>query len=122
MVARESAVAARPVWRPATAPRDSLPPPPIGRGSEPEVGLADPRVLEKIPGRARLHDPARLEDVAAMRVLQSDLHVLLHEEHGGPFAVDARDELEQAVDDDGSEPEGELVDQEEPGASHQAPA
>src|SRR4051794_2587099 len=113
MGARERAGAARAGWGAGAGPRGFLSPPP-GRRSEPEVGLADPRVLEEIPGRARLHDPARFEDVAAMRVLESDLHVLLHEKHGGAFAVDARDELEQAVDDDGSEAEGELVDQEKP--------
>ena len=44
-------------------------------GSQPQVRLADPRVLEKQRRGVRLHDPSGLEDVAPVRVLERDYHL-----------------------------------------------
>src|SRR5262249_6819960 len=50
--------------------------------SEPEVGLADPRVGDELAGRALLHQRSVLDDVAAIGDLQTLHHLLLHDEHG----------------------------------------
>src|ERR1035438_3200311 len=105
--------AARP-RRPASGER-----PPAIVFSEAEGGLPDARVVQKLGGGPRLDDAPRFEDVAAVRVLEGDLHVLFHEQHGRAFPVDSRDEVEQVIHHERRQPERQLVDQEEPRAAHE---
>src|SRR5664280_1637238 len=105
--------AARP-RRPASGER-----PPAIAFSEPEVGLPDARVVQKLGGGPRLDDAARFEDVAAVRVLEGDLDVLFHEEHGRAFPIDLGDEVEQAIHHERRKPERQLVDEEETRAAHE---
>src|SRR5664280_2896477 len=93
--------------------------PPAIAFSEPEVGLPDARVVQKLGGGPRLDDAARFEDVAAVRVLEGDLDVLFHEEHGRAFPIDLGDEVEQAIHDERRKPERQLVDEEETRAAHE---
>ena len=69
-VAKNRAASARRAW-----PRT------VAIVSEPEVRLPDARVVQELGGGSGLDDAARFEDVAAVGVLERDLHVLFDEEH-----------------------------------------
>src|SRR6266480_6016209 len=69
-----------------------------------------------------LHDPPRLEDVAAVRHLQRPRRVLLDEEDRGALLVDLHDYLEDRVDQDRRQTQGWLVEEEKFWARHEGAA
>src|SRR5918997_5561435 len=97
-------------------------PSPTGRlpGSDlTEVSLADLRVLAQLLGGGGVDDGAGLQDVAAGGDLEGDVRVLLDEEDGGALGVDLLDDVEDALDEDGSQAHRGLVEEQELGAAHQ---
>ena len=55
-------------------------------------------------------DPADLQHVPVVRHVQGHVRILLHEEHRHPaLPVDAHDDLEDLLDEQGRQPEGGLV-------------
>src|SRR3954447_10269235 len=107
---RAGAVCAVTSCRPVVAPAAS---------AQPEVGLADPRVIEQ-RGAVRVRDDAAvLQYVAARRGLQRRVDVLLDQQHGGAGVGHAHQPLEDLLDELGCEPERELVDHDQLRVGHQ---
>src|ERR671917_1086071 len=84
-----------------------------------QVRLADLRVLAQLLGGGGVDDGAGLQDVAAGGDLEGDVRVLLDEEDGGALGVDLLDDVEDALDEDGSQAHRGLVEEEQLGAAHQ---
>src|SRR5690606_34033997 len=86
----------------------------------PEVELLHVRIaLEGVGGPAH-DDVAVLEQVGVVDDVQRRLGVLLDEQHAGaPLAVDLADDLEDLLDEERREPEGGLVEHDQPGLGHQ---
>src|SRR6266545_8197405 len=70
-----------------------------------EIGLADGLVGPKVGGRARQHDLARLEDVAAMGDVQRLQGVLLDEKDRRSLLVDLLDDGEDLLNEDRGQPQ-----------------
>src|SRR5215813_4563615 len=88
--------------------------------SEPKISATDARILKKFAGGAALDDSTRLEDVAAVGVLESDLHILFKQKDGDSLFINCRHQVEKTVDHDRSQSERKLVDRKQPGFAHQA--
>src|SRR5216683_3550758 len=88
--------------------------------SEPEVSLANARIILHFGGRAAQNDSSILEDVCAARSIKRDKNVLLDQDERRAFAIDLLNDLDQVVDDVGSQAERELVDHQELRPGHQA--
>src|SRR6476619_8166245 len=89
--------------------------------SEPEVRPAHRIVGLQLVGVAAEHDLARLEDIGAMGDAQGQVGVLLDHEHRDALLVELGELAEQALDDEGGQPERRLVEQEEPRPRHERP-
>src|SRR5215210_2998632 len=87
-----------------------------------EVGFADLGVFAQFFGRVGVDDGAGFEDVAAGCYLQGHVGVLFDEEYGPSLFVDLLDGLEDALDEDGGEPHGRLVEKQEFRAAHEGAA
>src|SRR5216684_4039822 len=86
-----------------------------------QVRLAHLGVLEQLPGCSGEHDAPALEHVAAARDAERHARVLLDHEHGRAEAlVDLADAVEHRLHQDRGEPQRGLVEQKEPGPSHEA--
>src|SRR6267142_2198630 len=89
---------------------------------QPQIGLLDMWALEQALARALEHDPPVFQDIAPVAELQRAQHVLLDEEDGQPFRVDALEILEDELDHYGGEAQARLVEHEKPWLGHEAPA
>src|SRR5216683_6253093 len=87
--------------------------------SESEVSLANARIILHFGGRAAQNDSSILEDVCAARRVQRDEDVLLDQDERCAFAIDLLNDVDQVVDDVGSQAERQLVDHQQLGPGHQ---
>ena len=69
-----------------------------------------------------MHDPSSREHEDAIGHLGGEGHALLDEEDGEPFAAKILEGLRDVPDDDGREPFGRLVEEQEVGVRHQGAA
>src|SRR3954465_860194 len=75
----------------------------------PQVGGSDSLVLRELAALAGQGDVADLEDVGAVRDVERDRRVLLHDEEGhAVLAVEPAHEVEERLDDHRREPERRL--------------
>src|SRR3989442_12234373 len=87
-----------------------------------QVGLLDMWALEQAHARAFQRDPPVLQDIAPVAELQRAQHVLLDEEDGQPFRIDALEIVEDELDHHGGETQARLVEHEKSWLGHEATA
>src|SRR4249919_1520330 len=88
--------------------------------SVPEVGLADGLVRGQLGARALQRDAPDLEHVCAARGAERELRVLLDHEHGETLLlVQVAEDSEDLPDDERRQPEGRLVEEQEPRPQHE---
>src|SRR5437870_184166 len=87
-----------------------------------QVGLLDMWALEQALARAFQRDPPVFQDIAPVAELQRAQHVLLDEEDGQPFRIDALEIVEDELDHHGGETQARLVEHEKSWLGHEATA
>src|SRR6266498_507967 len=90
--------------------------------SVPQVCLANRLVLRELAARPLERDAADLKHVGPARGTQRELRVLLDDEHGEALLlVQLADDAKDLAHDHRGETQGGLVEEEQPGASHERP-
>src|SRR6266404_6158843 len=90
--------------------------------SDSEVCLANAVTRQELGGAAGRVDTARLEQVRAIDHPEHLLDVLLDDQHGQAAGANAIDQLEHVLDEDGRQPGGRLVEQEQLRLRHERAA
>src|SRR5690606_35030799 len=102
----------------------SPPPSPFLPASDPaaQVSLPNLGIPLELVGHPLQHQPARLQHIASLGHMEGQAGVLLHQEDGHPLPVDGLDGAEDLHHQLGSEAEGWLIQEQEPGRGHESPA
>src|SRR5260221_13006266 len=85
-----------------------------------KIGSTHLRAVEQLGTRPADDDTAVLDDVATVRTLQGDLHVLLDQQEAeAPVPMNGVDRAHEVVHDDGRQTKRHLVDEEDVGTRHE---
>ena len=91
-------------------------------GTRPQEGPAQFRVHQEFVAPALAHDPAVGQKIGRPGGGEGPGGVLLHQEDGHPAPGQLLDDVEDLVGDQRRQPQGRLIQEQQPGLGHQGPA
>src|SRR5436190_10823697 len=92
---------------------------PLPSVSNPEIFVQLVLVLRQFRVAERIHHPAVLDDVMAVRDRRGEAEILFDQQHGKTLCLQRADQIADLLHDDRGEPLGRFVEQQQAGAGAQ---